>query len=183
MNSRRSRKKLALAIAVIALVITAPSAYGASTRAEYVAQLEPICKAAQAPTFKAYSRLGKSIPIAGEKITKAIARRTHLALAKFYAQISNIYGRTSARIGAVPPPPGDGETVAAWLGGRDQARILGLQASRVARHGKLKSAVRIGVRATAVSDTAAGLVSDYGFAWCTLPIGEATTAQPQPIPW
>lgn len=157
------------------LAITAAPAQAASTRAEYVAQVEPLCKAAQKPTFKAYSRLFKSVPIEGERITKSIARRTQFALAKFYTQISNIFGRTSARIAAVAPAQGDEGTVAAWLAGRDQARILGLQAGRVARHGKLRRAVRIVDRATSESDHAAGLVSDYGFTWCALPIGEATT--------
>jgi hypothetical protein len=46
-----------VATAVVALIVlagVAAPARAATTRAEYVAQAEPICQAAQKPTIKAY---------------------------------------------------------------------------------------------------------------------------------
>jgi hypothetical protein len=61
---------LAIAIGLVALAIP-PSAHAASSRAEYVAQVEPICQAAQKPTFKAYTRTFKEIPTVADKGIKA----------------------------------------------------------------------------------------------------------------
>jgi hypothetical protein len=52
---------IAAAITVIALAITATSAAAATTRAEYVAQADPICKSSEAKINKALPGLIKRI--------------------------------------------------------------------------------------------------------------------------
>jgi hypothetical protein len=167
-------KPIAIAIGLIALANT-PAAYAASSRAEYVAQVEPICKAAQRPTFKVYGRLFKEAPTVEDldHITKREVRRADRALGRFYTGIATVYGRTSARIGAVPPAPGDEPTIAAWLSGRAQAQTLMLQAGRVARHLKVRRADRLANQGIAASDAASKNVSGFGFHFCTFSIGDA----------
>lgn len=162
------------ALGVVAAVSAVP-AQAATTRAEYVAQVEPICVAAQKPTIKTYASLFKAIPTADdpEHLTKREVRRADRALGRFYTQLSAIYGRTSSRIAGVPPAHGDENTVAAWLAGRTQAQTLGLAAGRAARHQKLRRASRLLKRATAASDDAARLVAGFGFHVCAFSLGHA----------
>jgi hypothetical protein len=171
---RHTRILIALAITVTALAITTSFASAAATRAEYVAQVEPICRDAQKPTFKAYSALFKATPTAGQtQINKAVARRADRALGRFYTRISNIFGLTTSQIASITPAPGDEGTVAAWLAGRSQAQMLGLQAGRAAKHLKVRRATRLTSRATSASDQAAALVSTFGFKFCAFSLGDA----------
>jgi hypothetical protein len=169
-----SRTAVAVAIALLATVTTVATAYAASTRAEYVGQAEPMCQAAQKPTFKAYSALFKAIPTADQdQLNKAVVRRADRALGRFYIRISNIFGLTSAQIAALVPAPADEATVAAWLAGRDQAKTFGLQAGRAAKHLKLIRARRLANRAVSASEQAAELVSTFGFKFCAFSWGDA----------
>jgi hypothetical protein len=153
----------------------APSAHAASSRAEYVTQVEPICQAAQKPTFKVYSRAFKDAPTVEDPddVTKRDVHRLDRALGRFYTGIATVYGRTSARIGAVSPGPGDEATVTAWLSGRARAQALMLQAGRVARHLKVRRAARLANQGIAASDAASRNVSGFGFYFCTFSIGDA----------
>lgn len=51
---------ITVAITMIALAITAPGAHAAATRAEYVAQVDPICQAAIGPQAKALNAFSKA---------------------------------------------------------------------------------------------------------------------------
>jgi hypothetical protein len=154
---------------------TAPAAHAASSRAEYVAQVEPICQAAQKPTFKAYARAFKELPSVEDldHLTRRELRRIDRAQGRLYSRIATVYGRTSARIRAVSPAPGDEAIIASWLSGRAQAQTLMLQAGRLARHLKARRSYLVASRATAASDTAARSVSDFSFHFCTFSIGDA----------
>jgi hypothetical protein len=162
------------------MAITASPAAAASTRAEYVAQVEPLCQSAQKPTFKAYFRFAKAfrkLGLNGEDIdvSKQTARRVNRLAGAFYTRISNIYGRTTSQIAGVAPAPGDEAAVASWLEGRNQAAALGLQAGRAAKHQKSRGATRLVFRAVSASEQAAGSVSTFGLKYCALPFGEATS--------
>lgn len=169
---------LALPVALIGLAVMAAPANATATRAEYVAQVEPICESAQKPTFKAYFAFAKGFRKAGlngddPDVSKRIMRISDRLLAVFYLRVSNIYARTTSRITAVPPAAGDEQTVAAWLAGRTRAALLGSQAGRAAKHRKVKRAAHLLDQGIAASQDGAKLVSDYGFKFCALPLGEA----------
>jgi hypothetical protein len=166
---------LAFAISLAACTFIAAPSRAASTRTEYVAQVELICKADQIPIAKSYFGLFNATPTVGDSDhpTKHDRRRAAHALGRFYTRISNLYGRTSGEIGAVPPAPGDETTIAAWLTGRAQAQALWLRAGRAARHLKEKRATRLVNRGIAASDAAARNVSTFGFHFCTFSIGDA----------
>jgi hypothetical protein len=173
----RARLVVLASMITFALAASSPKADAAATRAEYVAQVEPICHAAQAPTFKAYSALFK----AGNKIRaseragnfQGAVRLTERALGRFYAKVSAIYAATTIRLSTVTPAPGDESTVAGWLAGRNQAIPIGIQASRAAKHGKVKLAARLSNQAVLTSERAASLVATYGLTYCALPWAEA----------
>lgn len=165
---------IAIAFGLVALAI-APTAHAASSRAEYVAQVEPICQAAQVPTFKAYFGSSKGIPtgLDPDHLTKRDVRKVDRALGRLYTRVSKVYGRTSVRIGAIAPAPGDETAVAAWLTGRAQAQALWLRAGRAARHLKVRRADGLSQKGIETSDAASRNVSGYGFHFCTFSIGDA----------
>jgi hypothetical protein len=159
---------------LVALAI-APPAHAASSRAEYVAQVEPICEGAQKPTFKAYLGSFKGVPPIDDREhpTQRESHQVDRALGRLYSRVAGIYGRTSSRIGAVSPAPGDEAAVAAWLAGRAQAQALWLRAGRAARHLKARRADGLTQKGIKVSDSASRNVSEFGFHFCTFSIGDA----------
>jgi hypothetical protein len=170
---------IATAITVIApLAITATSANAATTRAEYVAQAEVICKGSQKPTFKAYNAFFKGLSrlgLEGEEpnTSRRAARAANRLLGVAYLRISNIYDRSTSRLAALTAAQGDEAAVASWLGGRREAAALGARAGHLAKHQKLKRAIHMADRASSISENAVKSVADYGFHYCALSWGEA----------
>jgi hypothetical protein len=167
------RAGIAGALVLLVSAVAASSAHATASRAEYVAQVEPFCQAAQKPTAKAFIAVIKSIPTDQDRITKSVAHRADRALGRLYVRISVIFGHTTAQISSVSPPPGDETTVSSWLAGRNQAQAWGLQAGRAAKHLKVGRAAKVANRAVSASDEAAQLVSGFGFRFCTFSWGDA----------
>lgn len=61
---------VALTVSAIAFGATVTSAYAATTRAEYVAQVDPICESTQRPIAKAFVVLGKAEARRGQAARK-----------------------------------------------------------------------------------------------------------------
>lgn len=169
----RGRPTAFCALALVAIAIPTAVAYAASTRAEYVAQVEPICQAAQKPTIKAFISVFKSLPKGDDRITKSEAHKADRALGRLYTRISVIFGATTVQISSVAPAAGDESAVATWLAGRNQAQALGLQAGRAAKHLKVEKGAKLADRAVAASDQAAQSVSGFGFRTCAFSWGDA----------
>jgi hypothetical protein len=169
---------IALAIAAIALAIIAAPASAAASRAEWVAQVEPICHAAQKPTFKAYHAFFRGLDKLGlvggsPEISKRQARSSDRLLGTFYLHATNIYSRTTAQLSTVAPGPGDESAIGAWIAGRNQASLLGTQAGRAAKHLKVKRAFHLADRAVTAGDDATTPVAGFGLHFCALGWGEA----------
>jgi hypothetical protein len=164
---------IALAIIVIALAITVTTAVAASTRADYVAQVDPICQAAQKPTLKTYDQLFKAGFESGHRSDKKRAK-TFLdrALGRFYIQVGNIYARVTGQISTIAAAPGDEATVALWLSERGQAAALAVQAGRAEKHLKRKRAHRLLNQSLSASGRAVRSVSTYEFRYCSLDLGD-----------
>lgn len=95
--------RLALLLAVLSLVCAA-SAAADTTRSQYVAQLERICKPGSEATERAVrgvKRLVRSerLPVAAPRVAKA----------------KRIFARTVRSIATVPRPPADRATLARWF--------------------------------------------------------------------
>jgi hypothetical protein len=160
---------------VLAFIWFPSDARAASTRTGYVAEIEPICQAAQAPTLKAYVQLAKAAAKArstgrlnGTQDRRALAQ----PMARFLRKLSIVYSHTTSRIAAIPPPAGDETTVGAWLALRDAASETGIAASRSAKHRKARRSFRLFDEAVSISEKGSELVSGYGMTFCTLPLGD-----------
>jgi hypothetical protein len=111
---------VAIAIGLIAMAI-APTAHAASSRAEYVAQANPICEAAERPVDKAIAGYVKALQRKriGPEALKRVTEETLGPTIRFGARIATVYSNVTARLRLIPAAPGDEETVFTWLGDRD----------------------------------------------------------------
>jgi hypothetical protein len=111
-----SRHAVCLSLGLIA-VWTAP-ANAASTRAEYIAQVEPMCRANLGPrqqTFAGEVRAFKKWARLSNKGTlKAWVNQTH-KFARALERHVQVHNTLTDQISAVPPPPEDTQLVANWL--------------------------------------------------------------------
>lgn len=162
---------IALAITMIALAITAPKADAAATRAEYVAQVDPICLAAAKPEgklliayFKAFARLGKGV--AQGASPKQATKRLVAKSARLMTRIITIEQGVTAQIEAVSPPPPDAGTVALWLEKRKLAEQTALSGTRALKHRKIVSFNAQLDRADAIDREGRILVAGFGFQYC-----------------
>lgn len=177
MSRLRPRIAIPGVLVAFAAATSAQVAHAAATRAEYVAQVEPICKAAQKPTIKAYASLFKGfhqVGFSGDNpdVSKRATKLGNRLIGTFYLRVSNVYGRTTAQIATVSAAPGDETAVAAWLAGRNRAVLLGAQAGRAARHQKVERSTGLVNKAESASEEAAKSVEGYGFNFCAFALGD-----------
>jgi len=114
-----------VALLVVALALTAPSALGAETaetptRPEYVDRLERICKPGSEATQRAVRGMRADVR----------AERLRVAAAKF-ARAKRIFARTVGSIAAVPRPADDRDTLARWFKAlaKEQVHLGGIVSS------------------------------------------------------
>ena len=110
-------------IVVIALAITATAAYAAATRAEYVAQVDPICRAAnpkETGLLKALERRIKQLHRHGVD-TETPAKRVIRIAIRYYDRLAQLQRDQNDQIAMVAPGPGDESLVAEWLQTRTAA--------------------------------------------------------------
>jgi len=161
-RSLTSATALALALAVL----VAASAEGAATRAEYVAQAEPIC----AETNSDIARLDKRFFTLADKGLEARKRPTQK---RFFRKAGGVIKETAAAFDAsvaavrlIPPPPGDEQLITQWLD--INARRADLNRDRGKAFAKLRfrRAAQLQSQNVLLADEAHGLVADFGFHAC-----------------
>ena len=115
------------------IAVWAAPADAASTRAEYVAQVEPICRANLGPwqqTYAAEVRAFKKWARLSTKGTlKAWVNQTH-KYARALERHVQVHNTLTDQISAVPPPPEDGQLVATWLMLRNEFERLAQSAAQ-----------------------------------------------------
>ena len=119
------RKALIPFVVSVGLVaVWAAPADAASTRAEYIAQVDPICQPFVGPESAAYKAYRKNTKreghLAGKGTLKAwlnATRRTSKSLTRFVQLDVTLV----EQIAAVPPPATDAGTVGTWLDDRRKA--------------------------------------------------------------
>src|SRR5215813_7323572 len=102
-------RSVAPAVVLIALALAATAAYAAATRAEYVAQVDPICRAAnpkQNALLKALERRIKQLHRHGVDTETPAKRVIRIAL-RYYDRLAEIQRGENAQIAIVTPAPGD----------------------------------------------------------------------------
>jgi hypothetical protein len=135
-----------LAIAALAVAAAMPSpASAASTRGEYLAQIEPICQQANEQAKRQAQKINRALK---KSLKKAATQEKNgkpgdvfadvfiLAVIKLVGPDNRLFERTTARIAAVPPAAGDEAVVTAWLTGRTESTELVWDALRAGKHHK-----------------------------------------------
>jgi hypothetical protein len=144
-----------MVIAITCLAGTTSSASAASTRAEYIAQADPICAAANKVGNKQLKGFPKDVET---RRWKPAARRLRVTLRAFNELI--------ASLAVLQPPVADAALVEQWLAGfRSQVPLAKSLIAAVNQHSFGKVVKRSQRLAAASSDTQA-LVAGFGFRAC-----------------
>ena len=166
-----SRSAAIAAVATVLAAVAVSPASGASTRAEYVAEAEPICKRAAKKAAKSFR---------GIKFARAIDRIIEGRFEKFLRVLAKVTGRTNKPLGkmvkrlySIVPPPGDEVRVAQWLDGLGDSKRLTDRYVRSTFARKYKRASRFQVDSIKALVGGARFVNGWGFENC--PGGEVIT--------
>jgi hypothetical protein len=172
------QKSMAVAIAVVAMAVGSATAYGASTRAEYVAQVDPICQLAIPSYNQAFATFRKAVlkKKGGKQALKhpeVVTEQVRLPASRLYLSLGSTYASTSLQIAAVPPAPDDVERVNAWLSLRAAVAADLQAASRALKNKHLHQFDRTLIQGDLDIRAANASVGDFGFQFCTLGNGLA----------
>jgi hypothetical protein len=163
------RLKAGFVAGAVALAITAVPAHAASTRAEYVAQVDPICQASEAAAAEArqaFRRNTKRLVRQGRARNAKKVNRLSRKAARNLNRLVSIEADLTTQIAAVPPAPADSNIVSAWLQDRRDAEALsGAAARALKRHKFKKFGSKLG-RAIRAGIVARRRVKDFGFQYC-----------------
>jgi hypothetical protein len=164
----RARSLVALTTTMIALATTS-TAHAAATRAEYVAQVEPICQTAYFAEKAAYKIFQRRIKKAAQQIRRHGRPRkdARSTLFSFYGRMRQVSRTMDAAIQPIPPAPGDEAAVQAWLAGRERSITLNARALRALRRAKSRRFLTLFFKGIDTEGAAVSSVQDFGFSYCT----------------
>jgi hypothetical protein len=127
---------IAAAVAVAALAISAPPAAATTDRADYVAQVNPICASAKSQAralwetfFRTTARLEKKAEKLRGKKRVRVQRRIDELFNRLDDQILTVYSGALAQLKLVSPAPGDEALVAEWLATRQALQDLSVKSN------------------------------------------------------
>lgn len=170
-TARLGRLSGGLIVTALAVLIAAPSAGAAATRAEYVAQADPICKRANEKANRAFTKasLAKLFELAESKGDEKFFR----FLAKLDGRANKPLGKMIKRLYTLQPAPGDEVPVLQWLDGLGDHKRLIDRSVRATFRGKLGRAFNFQLDAENALIGGARFVNGFGFDHC--PGGEVVT--------
>jgi hypothetical protein len=155
------RGKLTIAVIVLTAALIAVAAAAADeavpTREEYVAKVDPICKAetdANRPLLKSSKKLSN------EKKYKPAAIKVEKAVKNF--------GKTLKSIEAVPRPPEDGPRLERWFGYLKIAKTNLSKVAKALREGNRVKAVHEEIRTERSINAAHNVSFTFRFQYCDL---------------
>jgi hypothetical protein len=108
-------------------VISVPTATAATSREEYIAQVNPICKDAA----RRANQIPSQIKPTGNRFTDFLLKAK---------RFGKLLGKTTRRIASVSPAPGDEVAVKSWIDGLQKQKRLIDRYLRAVSHGNVKSA-------------------------------------------
>jgi hypothetical protein len=164
------RRAIVVSLLSIGLLATsAAPAAAAPTRAEYIAQVDPMCQSLVGPMGAAWSSFNKAFKqtnhAAKKGNTKAFIRGARATIRSLNTLSATRTGLTD-QIAAVQPPDADASTVSTWLGDRRlQAAFESSAASALAKGQFGKFFHRLGGAGRAQTAGRAA-VAGFGFATC-----------------
>ncbi|MBW8060066.1 MAG: hypothetical protein FVQ78_06960 [Solirubrobacterales bacterium] len=153
---KSSLPKLALALAV-ALLVAVPVALAAGERDEYVARVEPICKA----NTKANARILKGV--------KGQVQKGRLVLAgKRFIRASRAFGKAVRQIAKVPRPAPDAAKLKRWIGYLRLEKSLLQKVGKALKANNKFKAQQLSVRLNRNSNRANNTVINFSFDECRI---------------
>jgi hypothetical protein len=166
---RKAVVPFVLSVGLIA--VWAAPADAASTRAEYIGQVDPICQSLVDPhdaAVRAYNRSAKRmLHLSGSGTLKAWLAATRRA-SKLLTALTQVEVALLDQIAAVPPAAPDVGTIGTWLNGRRQSDALAASAAvalnrPVPQVGKFFKRIKQANSAFAAADRA---IEGFGFQVC-----------------
>jgi hypothetical protein len=126
-----------LIVCCLAVLLVAAPAQGAATRAEYVAQVDPICQAAAPELKRSLAAVREPSPARIEQLDpKEGLKRVARSFGKALGRTNKVLTAMTTRIATVPAAPGDELTVADWILNQRSAEDLLGRAARAGKRGK-----------------------------------------------
>lgn len=163
---------IAAAIMMIALAITAAPVLGASTRVDYVAQVNQVCTDF-APQFQKLGRQAKRLDaklnFVGSESDQQEKRRLNRAFRGIggnVAKTTRVFGAMVDRLALVSTAPGDEAAVAQWLQGLREFTALQAQTVPAWRHRKIGRLMSLGEQSINALNTGGAAVTDFGISEC-----------------
>jgi hypothetical protein len=139
-------------IAVLAGAIFVSTASAASTRAEYIPHVDPICAASI-----------QAEGVAQRGIGHLIHKERFKAAARKFRHTNRAFATGVEQVAAVPPPSEDAQLIATWVQLLRAELPLADRAAKALSHGHTGKAL---VRLFRASDTAKAYVANFGFSSC-----------------
>lgn len=188
---------IAVAIAMIALAITATSAGAATTRAEYVTQVDQVCSRSPqssgrlGPNLKelfnpnAQSPLNPNAqsPLPPPGAPEPTDKQIHRSLNRFINRLTRLLAgfnraseSTTEQLALIPAAPGDEAAVAQWIAGLRQHEIYTAESLRALRHHRPRGALAFQGLAIDALNSGGAAVQGFGISVCT------TSLPPLPKP-
>lgn len=170
-SSRLCLALAALSITGVGFAVAANHATAASTRAEYVAQADPICQAGQTQeraAFEAYrkairrylNRLPHPDPFTpGKKVIRLVVHH--------YERILAIDRSVNSQLSSISSAPGDEAAVAEWLQLRARSADLLDRAVHAVRRHKPRLFIRLYLKSIRRTLQAELPIRDFGFQHCS----------------
>jgi hypothetical protein len=157
---------------LITLAIAVAPASAATTRAEYVAQVDPICQNGQAQEAVAAQPLLRATKRAKKHRNRKTSRKADRALLAYFAQYSNIERAVNIQISTIPTAPDDVSLIQVWLRVRGETQDSESQIFNTSLNPKagFKGLVRFFAllgRALIRQQEAVDMVRDFGFQYCS----------------
>ena len=161
------RTAVTLAIAIsLALAMGAGSASAASTRAEYVAQVDPICQSADAQEAALFQPVLRATKRSMKKhSSRKTLRRFKRLYSTYLTQKAAIEHAANTQIAAVPPAPDDVSLVQVWLRARNELVDIETGLVGAIRKNPIRGITSF-IKLVGLQQETYDLVRDFGFRYC-----------------
>jgi hypothetical protein len=164
---RKAVMPFVLSVGLIA--VWAAPAEAASTRAEYIAQVDPVCQAFAPQVNDAAEAYGKNVKELGRRSTKGTlkgwVRQTDRTFRSLRRLVQINAGLTD-QIAAVPPTAEDAVTVNTWLTNRNKAERWAYSAAQALGGIKIGRYFKLIARAGRAEAAGFRAIAGFGFQVC-----------------
>jgi hypothetical protein len=164
---RRGQLSFALVVGAMAIAIVASPAQAAVTRADYVAQVDPICQAAASQEDSALQPVLRAVKRSQghHRPSRKAERRLKRRYTTYLSQKAAIERAANDQIAAVPPAPDDVSLIQVWLRARNE--LVGLETGLLSViKDKPSQGIASFIRLIGLEEEVYDLVRDFGFQYC-----------------